>query len=147
MMRVEKHNFAIGSFNVGGFKKRPEKVLDVFEKVKFLDICILQETHYKHVSDTLYFNSIFESNFNVFHSLAKSRCTGICIIFSNKIIVDGSMQIFEIVGRCLAFRIPIDDNYIILCGLYCPAPKNLREPFFHNVMENMDRSIYVSGVC
>lgn len=134
---MQKPNVTISTFNVGGLKKRPSKILDLFEKVKTFDICIFQETHFYSVSDLLFFNQIFEAKYKIFHSLAKSHSSGICILFSNWITVDLSMQIFEIPGRCLAFKFPIHNEYFILCGVYTPAQKNGRDRFFTELLEKL----------
>ena len=98
-------HLSVGSFNVGGFKCRPAKVPKVFELTKNIDILFLQETHFYKISDTLYFNQVFEEKFLIFHSLAPCRNTGTTFLLSRNFSIKNVVKVFEIDGRCLAFKI------------------------------------------
>ena len=83
---AEKPYFILSSLNVGGFNSRPAKIAKVFEIVKNFNIFVLQETHFYKESDTLFFRQAFSQNFDIFLSLAQSRCTGVAVLINKNFI-------------------------------------------------------------
>lgn len=132
----------MGSFNVGGLKSRSIKIAKILETVKNINITVLQETHFSNEKETKFFNQVFESHFQIFHSFAAQRCTGVTFLINRNFMMDKLEKVFEIKGRCLAFKLTISSQIIVIVGIYAPAAANIRHSFFANLHE---KSIFLQA--
>lgn len=123
-------NFLIGSLNVGGLKSRSMKIAKILENVKNLTILVFQETHFSHENETIFFIQVFEPNFQIFHSFALSRCSGITILINRNFIFQNFENVFEIKGRALCLKLKLNTEVILFIGIYAPATPNDRYSFF-----------------
>ena len=118
----------------------------VFELTKNIDILFLQETHFYKISDTLYFNQVFEEKFLIFHSLAPCRNTGTTFLLSRNFSIKNVVKVFEIDGRCLAFKIFIGKYIFMVVGIYAPAKATQRPQFFDKLFEKIEETLSFSDV-
>jgi exonuclease III len=130
--------FSVLTLNVGGFKSRPAKVIEVFETVKLYNFITIQETHFHNVNDSSFFNSIFEPHFDITHSYAEKRFSGICMLRNKNFSFDKHEILFTIRGRCVCSKFIFSQTNVIAVAIYAPAKRHERMSFFERLKINLE---------
>ena len=75
-----------------------------------------------------------------------SRNTGITFLLNRNLSIKKIVQTFEIGGRCLAFKIYIDNFVLLVVGIYAPAQAKFRPHFFDQLYDKINDTIEFSDV-
>lgn len=130
-----------GTLNVGGLFNRNDKVIDLFEQLKNLDVICLQETHFLTVQDSNFFKNVFSTNFHVFSSNSDERYAGIAIGFNRKSLFSKFKILVLIPGRAAAIVSNFDSKTFIFVNVYVPANRLARPVFFGKLLKEIETKI------
>jgi exonuclease III len=139
--------FSTFTLNVGGFKSRTAKVIDIYELVKNFNFVTLQETHFHNSRDSSFFDSVFETNFKIIHSFAEKRFAGICMLLNRKFSFGNDQILFAIKGRGVGTKVDFCGVNIVIIAIYAPAKRSERASFFEQLKINLDNIIHHFPTC